>query len=231
MKARFGKSPLIVGCIASEAMLRRCARRPPADCDMLEVRLDLTGLCNSKWARLCAAIEAKGKPVLLTIRDESEGGAWKGREAERLALYLTGLHSVSVVDLEIGARALELLAQTAHRHGVKVVGSYHDFSGTPDAARLATVETRGRRLGVDVVKIATLVKTPRDLAQLLALPAAAKGPFCALGMGELGAVSRVILPCAGSCLVYGSLGVATAPGQLTCRQLAQELDRWGARKR
>ena len=43
MKTRFGKDPLIVGCIGSAALLRRCARKAPADCDMLEVRLDQNG--------------------------------------------------------------------------------------------------------------------------------------------------------------------------------------------
>jgi 3-dehydroquinate dehydratase I len=230
MKIPFGKSPLIVGCIGSEELLRRCARKPVPDCDMLEVRLDLTGLCGGQWMDLCATIQAQGKPVLLTIRDESEGGSWRGREAERLALYLTGLKSVFAVDLEIGARALEILAQTAHRRGVKVIGSFHDFNGTPDLMRLNAVETRGRRMGVDVVKIATMVNTPKDLARLFALPANAKGPICVMGMGEWGGISRVALPCAGSCLVYGALEEATVPGQLRCDQLAKELARWGARK-
>ena len=230
MKTRFGKCPMIVGCIGSAAQLRRCAKRVPPDCDMLEVRLDLTGLCGGRWKEHCEAIQRQGLPVLLTIRDEREGGEWRGREAERLALYLAGLKSVSAVDMEIGAHALEILAHTAHRYGVKVVGSFHDFAGTPDAAYLQMVETRGRRIGVDVVKIATTVKNPADLARLYAIPVQAKGPVCVLGMGRLGAVSRVALPCAGSCLAYGSLGRATAPGQLTCRQMAKELARWGVRK-
>jgi 3-dehydroquinate dehydratase I len=230
MKAQFGKTPLIVGCVGSAAMLRRCARKLPADCDMLEVRLDLTGLCGGEWVELCATIRKRGMPVLLTIRDEVEGGEWKGREAERLALYLAGLKSVSAVDVEIGAHALEIVAQAAHRRGVKVVGSFHDYGGTPELARLLAMETRGRRMGAKVVKIVTMVKTPADLARLFALPAHAKGPVCVMGMGKLGSVSRVALPCAGSCLAYASLGKATAPGQLTCREMATELARWGVRK-
>lgn len=230
MRTRFGTSPLIVGCVGSEAQLRRCAQRLPPHCDLLEVRLDLTGLCQGEWMALCAAIRKRGMPVLLTIRDESEGGGWRGREAERLALYLAGLKSVSAVDVEIGAPALALLVEAARRRGVKVVGSFHDFGGTPDLARLARVEARGRRMGADVVKIAAMVKISSDLARLMAVPAQATGPICVLGMGPLGAVSRVALPCAGSCLAYGSLGKATAPGQLTCRELARELVRWGARK-
>ena len=231
MKIDFEQAPLIVGCIGSESRLRRCAKKVPADCDLLEVRLDLTGLCGGDWVDLCAAIQKQGMPVLLTIRDESEGGEWRGREAERLSLYLAGLKSVFAVDVEIRAHALAILAQAAHRRGVKVVGSFHDFGGTPKLPHLREVETRGRKMGADVVKIVTMVKTPLDLAQLFALPAYAQGPLCVMGMGEPGTVSRVALPCAGSCLVYGSLDKATAPGQLSCRELAKELARWGVRQR
>ena len=230
MKTRFGKDPMIVGCIGSAALLRRCAKTAPANCDMVEVRLDLTGFCGGKWIGQCEAIQKQGLPVLLTIRSQREGGEWRGREAERLALYLAGLKSVSAVDVEIGSHALELLAQAAHKRGVKVVGSFHDFVATPDLARLEVVEIRGRAMGADVVKIATTVKDARDLARLFALPAQAQGPICVLGMGDRGGISRVALPCAGSCLAYGALGKATAPGQWSCRDLAKELARWGVRK-
>ncbi len=89
---------MIVGCVATERMLRSCAKKIPADCDMLEVRLDLTGLCKGDWIQLCAAIQKKKMPVLLTLRHKREGGEWEGREAERLALYLAGLKSVSAVE-------------------------------------------------------------------------------------------------------------------------------------
>ena len=231
MKTLFGKTPLIVGCIGSAALLRRCAKKAPADCDMVEVRLDLTGPCGGKWIDLCAALRKRGMPVLLTIRSDREGGEWHGGEADRMALYLAGLKSVSAVDMEIAAPRLAPLAQAAHKCGVKVVGSFHDFGATPTLARLAAVEIRGRTMGADVVKIAAMVKTPRDLARLYAVPTQAKGPICVLGMGQRGSVSRVALPCAGSCLAYGSLEEATAPGQWNCLNLAKELSRWGVRKR
>ena len=91
MKTRFGICPMIVGCVATADLLRRYARRPPASCDMLEVRLDLMGANNGSWKERCAAIRDKGMPVLLTVRSAQEGGEWRGREAERLALYLAGM--------------------------------------------------------------------------------------------------------------------------------------------
>ena len=113
MKTRFGICPMIVGCVATADPLRRYARRPPASCDMLEVRLDLIGADNGSWKERCAAIRDKGMPVLLTVRSAQEGGEWRGREAERLALYLAGMPYVSAIDLEINTRAFEKVAQTA----------------------------------------------------------------------------------------------------------------------
>ena len=231
MKRRLGKDPLIVGCVASEVLLRRCARRAPADCDWIEVRLDLTGLCGGAWPELCAAAAKRGRPVLLTVRSAREGGRWRGREAERTALLLRGLDAAAAVDVEIAAPAFGLVAEAARQRGVAVVGSFHDFRAVPDAARLATVEARGRALGADVVKIAARVRSAADLARLFALPAQATGPICVLGMGPKGTLARVALPAAGSCLAYGALEVATAPGQLRCRDLAKELARWGVRRR
>ena len=173
MKAGTKPGTRIVGCVGTEAGLRRCARKVPGACDMVEVRLDLVGVCGGGWMDLCAEIQARGMPVMLTIRGASQGGEWRGREAERLSLYLAGLRSVSAVDVEIGAHALEILAEAAHRREVEVVGSFHDFEGTPELARLGAVEARGRRMGADVVKIATMVRTPAELALLYALPVAA----------------------------------------------------------
>ena len=226
---KLGRKPLIVGCVATEAALRRCARRAPADCDWIEVRLDLVGLCGGDWLELCAAARKRGRPVLLTIRDAREGGAWRGREADRLALYLQALPAVAAVDVEIAAHALMTLSAAARKSGVLTVGSFHDFKRTPPLATLVDVETRGRHMGADVVKLAAHVRSAADMATLFALPSQARGPICVLGMGERVMLSRVALPCAGSCLAYAALGAATAPGQMTCRRLARELAGWGAR--
>jgi 3-dehydroquinate dehydratase I len=230
MSMRIGKKPLLVACVATEGDLRRCARRAPGHCDALEVRLDLVGPCGGDWPELCAAAGRRGRPVLLTVRSAREGGAWRGTETERLALYAEGLRRVSAVDAEIGSDLLPDLVAMARRARATVVGSYHDFEKTPPLETLREVEARGRRLGADVVKIAAKVRAPADLATLFALPALADGPLCVLGMGDLGAIARVALPCAGSCLAYGSLGAPTAPGQLSCRRLASELRCWKARE-
>lgn len=230
MKRCSTRHSLLVGCIDSPELLRRCARRAPAVCDVLEVRLDLTGLCGGEWLNLCAAIERQGRPVILTIRSSREGGQWRGREAERLALYLQAARVVSMLDVELAAtRTVAALVPVAKANGVRLIGSFHHFEKTPPLSRLLAVAARGRQRPVDVIKIATRVNRAAELANLLALPALVKGPLSVMGMGPLGGLSRVAAAAAGSHLVYGSLAKATAPGQPSCRELASELVRWGLR--
>ncbi len=229
-RMRLGKRPMLVGTVSSEARLRACARRAPAFCDWLEVRLDLVGPCGGEWLDLCARAQAKGRPVLLTIRDAREGGRWKGREEERLALVLEAVPQVAAVDMEIGAHALVTVAKAARMCRCQVVGSFHDYRGTPDVATLLAVEARGREMGADVVKVATRVRGAGDLARLMGVVAGARGPVCVVGMGARGGVSRVALPAAGSVMTFGALDGGTAPGQMGCRSLARELARWGVRE-
>ena len=48
-------------------------------------------------------------------------------------------------------------------------------------------------------------------------------PLALLGMGSQGPASRVRLPCAGSCLTYGFLDAAVAPGQVAAPELRDRL--------
>jgi 3-dehydroquinate dehydratase len=47
--------------------------------------------------------------------------------------------------------------------------------------------------------------------------------LCALAMGAMGPESRVLLPMAGSCLTYGYLDIANAPGQPSAEEIRAQL--------
>lgn len=219
-----GTVPRVVGTVTTVAALRRLAAGRVRDADIVEVRLDLVGADLDDWPRLCRRIEKSGTPVVLTIRDAREGGAWKGAAAKRLALYEKASAIVSAIDVEIRSSIFARAAKAAHRRRAGVIGSFHDFKGTPPAARLRDIIRRGRKGGADIVKIATRAERAEDLITLNEILRAARGgPLCALGMGRLALCSRFALPCAGSCLTYGFLDRAAAPGQVSCRKLAARL--------
>jgi len=95
-----GSVPRVVGTLSSfpRAPWPTCE----LPCDIVEVRLDLAGL-RKNWLDRCRAIEAAGKPVLLTLRLKSEGGKWTRPDADRLPLFERALRHLSAVDVELNS--------------------------------------------------------------------------------------------------------------------------------
>ncbi|MFH0953094.1 MAG: type I 3-dehydroquinate dehydratase [Verrucomicrobiota bacterium] len=219
-----GKVPRIVGSVTSPGTLRRAALLRKPAFDLLELRLDRTGVQGAGWLAFCKRAERAGIPVILTVRSAAEGGAWTGTEKERAAAYAKALPHVSAVDIEIRSPIFKTLAAAARRSGKTVVGSFHDFRGTPAVAKLRRVIADGWRAGAHIVKIATRVQRPQDAAVLFQLlGAGGRRPVCVIGMGPLGLSTRISLACMGSCLAYGYVDRSAAPGQLPCRRLRARL--------
>ena len=218
-----GARPLVVGVLTSFGGATAALKLKARPCDLVEWRLDLTGQKNGLWLERCFALEQAGLPVLLTIRSSAEGGRWFGEEPERLTLYRRGLDVVHAVDVEINNRLLPQVIAAAHALQKPVVGSFHDFTETPPRAVLEEVIRLGWKSGADIVKLAVKLRSPDDLALLLALlqTATPQRPLCVIGMGDPQA--RLDLARAGSCLAYGYLDRPTATGQLACAELAAQL--------
>lgn len=74
--------------------------------------------------------------------------------------------------------------------GFPVVGSFHDFEGTPAAEEMAARLQRMASLGADVCKIAVMPHSRRDVAGLMAACAQADDeltqPVIAIAMGSAG---------------------------------------------
>ncbi len=223
-KLVIGGVPRVVGSLTTAAEVEDLAFLKQPVMDIVEIRLDQVGATMTDWLGACRRIERAGIPVLLTIRLIHEGGHWAGSEAEREALYRRALPHISAIDVEIRSAIIKPLAAEARRRGKTLVGSYHEFLGTSPAAVLADYVRQGRQAGAGIVKIATFINRPPDVIELFdILRLADRGPVCLIGMGALGAQSRLSLACAGSCLTYGYIDRPAAPGQMSCRQLARQL--------
>jgi 3-dehydroquinate dehydratase-1 len=70
-------------------------------------------------------------------------------------------------------------------------------------------------------KVATRTDTPVQLKRLIDFAAAREGTIAvsAMGIGRLGAASRLLLACSGSPFVYVSLGRSDIEGQMSLEQL------------
>jgi 3-dehydroquinate dehydratase-1 len=190
--------------------------------DIVEVRLDKTGR-PPDWLERCKAIEARGKPVLLTVRLRSEGGEWPEDDAGRLKLYEEGLAALAAVDVELGSVICAAVAKQAEKLGKVCLVSHHDFQKTPPLAELESVVERAQQNGA-AAKVATMIRSGADLEILRALLGKKwKRPLCVIGMGEAWKQTRLLFPKLGSCLTYGYLDKPTAPGQASASELIRQL--------
>lgn len=199
---------------ASLAELERKLEWYAARVHLIEVRLD--HLDRPAIPRLPDPCSAQ---LVATARPEREGGRWQGSESKRLALLRGAAEAgFAWVDLEHDAIAEPMPA------ACRIIRSLHDFSGTPDLKR-----AMGRLAvhGADCYKLAVQTQSTRDLVALLRWRESL-GPHCnvlALGMGEMGRLSRLLGPFLGNPWTYVAEdgGQPVAPGQFS---LGEAIDRY-----
>jgi len=216
-----GKLPRVAGTLSSASSdSAKFSTGFPSDA--VEMRLDEIGEAQD-WLEQGRGIEARGFPVILTIRSNSEGGKWNGSEAARLKLYETALDNLSCVDVELRSEIATSVSKRASRLGKTCIVSYHDFERTPPVAELQTILS-GTQNFASVIKVATMIRGEEDAATLRELLGERwQVPLCVMGMGPLGAQTRVSLAIAGSCLTYGYLDKPAAPGQPSAADLVARL--------
>lgn len=218
-----GLAPQVVGTVSQAETLARLAVGVERVCDIVEVRLDLIGPDAPKWLRHAQAIEAQGFPVVVTVRLVSEGGQWTQPDAVRLPLFVTALEHLSAADIELRSPLLAEVSTVARRRQRALIVSHHDFIRTPSINELRRIVRQAADYGT-VVKIATFTQTEEDVATLRGLfTETCSASLCVLGMGPLGPQTRTEFPQLGSCLTYGYLDTPVAPGQVSARELIQQL--------
>ena len=213
------RRPRVVGVIASRADLERAVRmrRPP---DLFELRLDrLAGMADE----VEKVLPRLRTPLIITARDPREGGANKLRLRQRRDLLARFLSHADYIDVELrSARTLRALLAIAKAKNVRRIISFHDFKSTPSARLLVAKAHNAKALRADIFKVATRTDTPTELGRLLEFITKNRVNvrLAVMGIGRLGAISRVLLARAGSVLIYASLGPATdVEGQLSLEQL------------
>lgn len=211
--------PRVVGVIASRADLGRALRmrKPP---DLFELRLDhlagVLGRLENKLPRLRV-------PLIITARHPQEGGANNLSLRQRRDLLTRFLPHADYVDVELrSASALRSLLMLAKQKKVRRIISFHDFKSTPPPRVLMAKARAAKACGANFFKVATRTDTPVHVARLFDFITGKDidFPVSAMGIGKLGAISRVLLARAGSALVYACVAAGTdVEGQLSLEQL------------
>ena len=192
--------------------------------EMAEIRLDRCSLTKAKIDELFSECE---KPLIATCR-ASELKAKYGEKAQDEALkrLRTAIEAgAAFADLEIEApvAASKAFRKMCEDYDTRIIRSWHDFNGTPDADYLMQVVERCYRYGADVAKVVTTCGTQADAKRVESLYRGVMSNGCAVeasrlvafGMGDAGRNSRLDCLKLGAPYTYAALTEeeAVAPGQ------------------
>lgn len=219
-----GKIPRVIGTISKRRTLLQLNSIAWPYCDIVEVRLDEMGGNVEDCLSNLQSIEKRGIPTILTLRPVFEGGKWDTSEEKRFSIFTKALKYVSAVDIEFKSKLVPEICDKAHKYKKIVVVSFHDFKKTPTLKELK--DTIQKLMSYDnvVVKISTMVNSSDDFDTLKKLlDYKWKIPVCIIGMGSKGTMTRTLFPALGSCFTYGYLDTPSAPGQLPCKILTEQL--------
>jgi 3-dehydroquinate dehydratase type I len=184
--------------------------------DLFEVRIDLIG---DGWEELADKLK---KPWLACNRARKEGGDWPGSEAARIDELLKAIDlGADIVDIELGTPYInKVLREVKGR--TKSLLSYHDLKGTPPPEEMREIIRKQLTAGADICKLITTARSFADnIAVLNLISEFPQARVVAFAMGDSGIISRILCPLVGGDFTYASIGegLASAPGQITAREL------------
>lgn len=170
-------------------------------------------------------------PILFTFRTKAEGGEKEIAAAsyERLNCQVAASGLADLIDVEIftGDDTVRSILAAAHRANVPVIASNHHFHGTPAQETLLEILTKMDQMGADILKIAVMPQSRKDVLTLLSateeMDLRTAKPLITMSMGPVGMISRLCGELFGSALTFGTVGKASAPGQIDAKDLASVL--------
>ena len=175
----------------------------------------------------------KDIPVLLTFRTSKEGGEKEISVNDYAALNIAAAQSgyVDLIDVEAftGDDVVKTIIDAAHKAGVKVIASNHDFFKTPAKADIIYRLRKMQDMNADIPKIAVMPQNKKDVLTLLAATEEmttnyADRPIITMSMAGTGVISRLCGEVFGSSMTFGAAKKASAPGQMGVNDLSTVLD-------
>ncbi len=236
---RSGAKPMIcvpvMGQTVSE-VLAEAERVIAGGAQMIEWRVDFLERwsderevlgCLDKLESLC-----KSAVLLVTMRTADQGGraAISGKQLEDFYISIAEALRADLIDVEfMGVEKPNRLFKRLHEMGARIIASHHDFSETPEPKLMETVLEKMALAGADIAKIAVMPQSKADVLSLLSVTASfcekyPEVPVVSMSMGSLGMISRLSGEVFGSCMTFGTMGAASAPGQVSVSELENVLE-------
>jgi 3-dehydroquinate dehydratase-1 len=162
-------------------------------------------------------------PLLLTVRNQKNEGAVKTlSDAKKWQIIESALPLVDMIDIELSSPLLKKVITTARKLKKKVIVSSHFLQDTP--GDLENVFKKSLSSRADIVKIAAKANSLDDVMTMVAFTHRHnKHALITMSLGSLGAISRLVLPAAGSLYTYTFLNKPTAAGQIDVVTLKSHL--------
>lgn len=208
--------------------------------DFVEWRLDFFAGYEKEIVSLARELKRilGEKKLIVTLRTEAEGGEENGGRFDYAARLkeLAASGETDYIDVEIrrDAAAVSEIIRAARESGTKVIGSYHDFSGTPSVEEMTGILEEARECGADIGKLACMpaedeVQGRKDVQNLLEATETMKKkapdfPLITMSMGEYGKDSRRYGGLYGSSISFACVGRPSAPGQMALDELNEVFD-------
>ncbi|MDN3508695.1 MAG: shikimate dehydrogenase [Candidatus Neptunochlamydia sp.] len=178
--------------------------------DALEFRLDL--MKGARLSHLSKLAAYSKLPIIFTLRKNSQGGRFKGSEAEREDKLLEFLTlKPEYVDLEYDSNFFDKIDPE-----IQVISSYHNFEKTPE--NLEEVLKKMKETPAAIYKLATMAYSSLDAFKMLLLVKKNKD-VAGMCMGATGEITRILAPIVDSPLTYTFLEKETMPGQVSISEL------------
>lgn len=202
--------------------------------DIIEFRVDLLNNRNIDYIiQHLRKIKEKGLKTILTIRAKWEGGGCEIDDKERLNIFEKSINLVDFIDIELSSIDIrEDVINLGRKYGTQIIISYHDFEKTPSDEVIQKIIDDTFSLGGDISKLAFKVNNENDVGRILSISYKNKSlgrKLIAIGMGELGKITRVAGYFFGSMITYTYIGKSVAPGQIEINKLLEELKFYGLR--
>ena len=167
------------------------------------------------------------KLLLVTFRTKPEGGEREiSPESYKLfyeKVLKSGQADLLDVELTAGEALCNDIIHKAGAAGVHTIISCHFFDRTPPDDELRNRMLMMERSGASILKLAAMPLNPSDVLRLMqechAFSEKTVKPMIFMSMGKMGLTSRLSGELTGSCITFGTVGEASAPGQIDVREL------------
>lgn len=207
---------------------REAAEQKP---DLVEWRADFYEYLDSavEVEKVCESLgDILGQiPLIFTVRTKNEGGNCLVSTEGYVNILRNAAKNreIDLIDVEIfmDLPVMKAFIPELQNFGKKVIASNHHFHETPKREVMQTILSEMEDAGADIRKLAVMPSDAEDVLELLAATLHAnqtgEAPVITMSMGSLGALSRVCGQVFGSCVTFGTVGAASAPGQIDLENL------------